>query len=99
MIFCYAFFEKCFIEGIVTYHKNHQDDFIILNLLTILNILSIIPEKKGVFIMFKLIKNIFGYFKETDKDDLDEAIKELGGDYDEDDIRLVRIKFISDMGN
>jgi ATP-dependent DNA helicase RecQ len=45
------------------------------------------------------VEDIFGYFKETDKDDLDEAIKELGSDYDEDDIRLVRIKFLSEMGN
>ena len=45
------------------------------------------------------VEDIFGYFKETDKDDLDEAIKELGGDYDEEDIRLVRIKFLSEMGN
>ena len=28
-----------------------------------------------------------------------EAINELGGDYTEEEIRLVRIKFISEMGN
>ena len=45
------------------------------------------------------VEDIFSYFKETDRDDLDEAIKELGGDYNEEDIRLVRIKFLSEMGN
>ena len=31
--------------------------------------------------------------------DLKEAYKELASDYEEDEIRLVRIKFISDMAN
>lgn len=42
--------------------------------------------------------DIFQYFKEAESDDLEEAIKELG-EYSEDEIRLVRIKFISDMAN
>ncbi|MBR2475325.1 MAG: helix-turn-helix domain-containing protein, partial [Bacteroidaceae bacterium] len=45
------------------------------------------------------IEDIFSYFRETEHDDLEEALKELGDDYDEDDIRLVRIKFLSEMGN
>ena len=45
------------------------------------------------------VEDIFSYFKETETDDIEEAIKELGNDYDEDDIRLVRIKFLSEMGN
>jgi len=45
------------------------------------------------------IDDIFLYFKEeAESDDLEEAIKELG-EYSEDEIRLVRIKFISDMAN
>ena len=42
--------------------------------------------------------DIFQYFQEAESDDLEEAIKELG-EYSEDEIRLVRIKFISDMAN
>ena len=42
---------------------------------------------------------MYDYFKESETDDLDTAIDELGGDYTEDEIRLVRIKFMSDMGN
>ncbi|GAB6008080.1 DNA helicase RecQ [Dysgonomonas reticulitermitis] len=44
------------------------------------------------------IDDIFLYFKEAESDDLEEAIEELG-EYSEDEIRLVRIKFISDMAN
>ncbi|MCM1520284.1 MAG: DNA helicase RecQ [Lachnoclostridium sp.] len=43
--------------------------------------------------------DIFEYFKESESDDINEAIKELGDDYSEEDIRLVRIKFLSEMGN
>ena len=45
------------------------------------------------------VDDIYDYFKESETDDLDTAIDELGGDYTEDEIRLVRIKFMSDMGN
>jgi len=44
------------------------------------------------------MEDIFLYFKEAESDDLEEAINELG-EYSEDEIRLVRIKFISDMAN
>ncbi|NDW10114.1 DNA helicase RecQ [Dysgonomonas sp. 520] len=44
------------------------------------------------------IADIFDYFQEAESDDLEEAIKELGM-YGEDEIRLVRVKFISDMAN
>jgi ATP-dependent DNA helicase RecQ len=43
--------------------------------------------------------DIFEYFKESESDDLEAAIKELGSDYTEEEIRLVRIKFLSEMGN
>ena len=45
------------------------------------------------------IYDIFEYFKEADSDDLEAAIEELGRDYTEEEIRLVRIKFLSEMGN
>ena len=45
------------------------------------------------------LDDIFEYFKESESDNLEEAIKELGGEYTEEEIRLVRIKFISEMGN
>ena len=44
-------------------------------------------------------EDIFEYFKETESDDIEEAINELGRDYPEAEIRLVRIKFISELGN
>ena len=37
--------------------------------------------------------------KDAETDSLDEAIKELGGDFTEEEIRLVRIKFMSELGN
>lgn len=45
------------------------------------------------------VEDIFEYFKDSETDDLEEAIDELGGDYTEDEIRLVRIKFLSEMAN
>lgn len=44
-------------------------------------------------------EDIFEYFRDSESDDLEEAIKELGRDYTEEDIRLVRIKFLSELGN
>ena len=45
-------------------------------------------------------EEIYLYFKEdAESDSLDEAIKELGGDFTEEEIRLVRIKFMSELGN
>lgn len=44
------------------------------------------------------LDDIFAYFQEADSESLEEAIKELGN-YNEEEIRLVRIKFISDMAN
>jgi len=44
-------------------------------------------------------EDIFDYFKESESDDIPTAQKELGPDYTEEEIRLVRIKFLSEMGN
>lgn len=43
--------------------------------------------------------DIYDYFKESVTDDIGDALDELGDDYTEEEIRLVRIKFISEMGN
>lgn len=45
------------------------------------------------------IEDIEEYFKEADTDSLEDAIEELGSDYTEEEIRLIRIKFLSEMGN
>jgi len=46
------------------------------------------------------VEDIYAYFKEdAETDSLEEAAKELGGDYSEEEIRLVRIKFLSELGN
>ena len=46
-------------------------------------------------------QEIFNYFKEdAETDSIESALKELGeDDYTEEEIRLVRIKFLSEMGN
>ena len=45
------------------------------------------------------VDDIYEYFRESDTDNLQVAIDELGDEYSEDEIRLVRIKFISEMAN
>ena len=45
------------------------------------------------------VDEIYEYFKESETDDIEEAVEELGDDYSEEEIRLVRLKFISEMGN
>ena len=46
------------------------------------------------------IEDIYLYFKEdAESDSLDAAIDELGADYTEEEIRLVRIKFMCEQGN
>ncbi len=45
------------------------------------------------------IDDIYDYFAESDTDRLSVAQDELGEEYTEDEIRLVRIKFLSEMAN
>lgn len=45
------------------------------------------------------IDDLFDYFRESETDSIDDAIEEFGGDFSEEKIRLVRIKFLSEMGN
>jgi len=42
---------------------------------------------------------IYDYFKTSDTDNINIAVEELGGEYSEEEIRLVRVKFISERGN
>jgi ATP-dependent DNA helicase RecQ len=42
---------------------------------------------------------IFDFFRENDNGSLDEAYREFCPDYSEEEIRLVRIKFLSELGN
>lgn len=45
-------------------------------------------------------EEVFEYFREAEDDSVDLALKELGEDeYAEEDIRLMRIKFLSELGN
>ncbi|HEX2920999.1 MAG TPA: DNA helicase RecQ [Bacteroidales bacterium] len=44
--------------------------------------------------------DIYSYFREeAETDSLEEAIHELGNEFEEEEIRLVRVKFLSEMGN
>ena len=45
------------------------------------------------------VDDIYDYFCESETDDLDTAMEELGEDYSEEDIRMVRVKFFSEMAN
>jgi ATP-dependent DNA helicase RecQ len=44
-------------------------------------------------------EEIFDYFSEAETDDLTTAYHELDGDYTEEELRLMRIKFMSEMAN
>lgn len=44
-------------------------------------------------------EEVFDYFRKSHSDSLNDAYKELCPEYNEDEIRLVRIKFLSDLGN
>ena len=45
------------------------------------------------------VAEIYNYFNESETDSLKTAIKELGSEYSEEEIRLVRVKFLSEMAN
>jgi len=45
-------------------------------------------------------QEIYDYFREAETESIEDAMEELGTDsYTEQEIRLMRIKFISEMGN
>ncbi len=45
------------------------------------------------------VEEVYDYFMEAETDDLSEAHEEFDGDYDEEELRLVRIKFLSEVAN
>jgi len=46
------------------------------------------------------VEDIFRYFREdAESDSMEEAIAEFGDDYEVEEIRMVRIKFLAEMGN
>lgn len=45
------------------------------------------------------IDDLMEYFRGEEEDDIDRAIQDLGDEYSDDEIRLARIKFLSEMGN
>ena len=44
-------------------------------------------------------EEIFDYFMEAENDDIQAAVEEFDGDYEDDDLRVFRIKFISEVAN
>ncbi|MBP3298958.1 MAG: DNA helicase RecQ [Muribaculaceae bacterium] len=42
---------------------------------------------------------LMDYFRQCEEDDINAAIQEWGDEYDDDEIRLMRLKFLSEMGN
>ncbi len=44
-------------------------------------------------------EEIYDYFLEAESDKIEEALEEFDGDYDEEELRLYRIKFISEVAN
>ena len=42
---------------------------------------------------------IFDYFRHSDSDSIEEAFKYFEGEYTEEELRLMRIKFINDLAN
>ena len=47
---------------------------------------------------YDTVDYIYEYFREADTDNLEEAMEELS-EYEETEVRLVRIKFFSEMAN
>lgn len=45
------------------------------------------------------VEEIFDYFRTADTDDIDKAVRYFDNEYSEEEIRLVRVKFISEMAN
>ena len=42
---------------------------------------------------------LYDYFIESESDDIEQALTEFDGDYDEFELKLFRIKFLSDLAN
>lgn len=46
-----------------------------------------------------LIQEAYDFFRSCSEDDFNYVLKELGNDFSEEELRLIRIKFISELGN
>jgi ATP-dependent DNA helicase RecQ len=44
-------------------------------------------------------EEIMDYFMSAESDDLDQALNEFDGEYTEEELRLMRVKFLSEIGN
>jgi ATP-dependent DNA helicase RecQ len=44
-------------------------------------------------------EELYDYFMEAERDKISDALEEFGDEYEEEELRLYRIKFISDMAN
>jgi ATP-dependent DNA helicase RecQ len=51
------------------------------------------------FLETELQEEIFDYFKSTDEDDINAAQKHFGQEYSMEELQLLRIQFLSDLGN
>ncbi|MBL7811087.1 MAG: DNA helicase RecQ [Bacteroidetes bacterium] len=51
------------------------------------------------FLDEELQEEVKDYFRNTEEDDLDAAMKHFGGEYTLEELQLLRIQFLSDMGN
>jgi ATP-dependent DNA helicase RecQ len=48
----------------------------------------------------EVVEEIYDWFREeATSDSLEEAIQALGGEYEEEEIRLVRLKFLCEVAN
>ena len=45
------------------------------------------------------VEDIYDFLRRSETGDIDEAMKELDGDFSEEEIRLIRVKFMSEMAN
>ena len=45
------------------------------------------------------IEELYDYFIESESDSIKNALEEFDGDYEEEDLRLYRIKFMSEIAN
>ena len=101
LVGCYNVADKPLIEDIARARNLDMDELLteieaIVNSGTRLDIQyylnTIMDEDK--------VEDIYLYFKEdAETDSLDDAVDELGAEYSEEEIRLVRIKFISEVAN
>ena len=42
---------------------------------------------------------VFEYFQEAESDSIESALEEFDGEYEEEELRLMRIKFLSELAN